>query len=492
MLRKSTLSRTVGALALVIAFFGVADGAQPSPARAAADCHPKGWSGIPDYYDEVKYTDPNRTSGDFRYPATLHGTTVRLMTDTGNASTYVSAILRKGDVLSIDRTNFLVSDLIPDALPLTEGKPGYYFRETYSIEGKGTWDYCETTATHNGAFATPHIDGSNRFVRACLRRNGGLQCTNMWYGDMDGVRRPGHAVPVNPGEPSDDEDPGPPPTPGVSPVSFQANTGFLWSGNPGGGAVDTQLGMLAGTSPAISGGQVAFQANTGFLWTRRAGGGAVDTQLGMLAGTSPAITDGRIAFQANTGFLWTRGPDGTAVDTRLGMLAGTSPAIAGSTGSWKIAFQANDGFLWTRDSNGTTINTWYGMKAGTSPAIAALPNGGYAIAFQADDGFLWIRDSNGTTTNTGLGMKAGTSPAISASGTGHTVAFQANDGFLWTRDSNGTTTNTWLGMRDGTSPAVRGSRIAFQANDGFLWIRDSNGTATNTGYGMSAGTSPAA
>jgi hypothetical protein len=91
--------------------------------------------------------------------------------------------------------------------------------------------------------------------------------------------------------------------------------------------------MMAGTSPSItglSGGgfQAAFQANTGSLWTVGSAGSR-DWKLGMMAGTSPAISalggGFQIVFQANTGILWSTGSGGTR-NWNLGMLAGTTPS----------------------------------------------------------------------------------------------------------------------------------------------------------------------
>jgi hypothetical protein len=85
---------------------------------------------------------------------------------------------------------------------------------------------------------------------------------------------------------------------------FQANTNTLWSA--GAGTPDNWgLAMAPGTSPAIialpdrgslSGGEeVAYQGSNGDLWvaTQNADNGdwtGVDQGLGMMAGTSPAIT----------------------------------------------------------------------------------------------------------------------------------------------------------------------------------------------------------
>ncbi|MBC3840432.1 CHAP domain-containing protein [Streptacidiphilus sp. 4-A2] len=164
--------------------------------------------------------------------------------------------------------------------------------------------------------------------------------------------------------------------------------------------------------------EVAFQANAStFLYTRGSDGTDTNTEEGMMAGTSPAITylsgGCETAFQANNGFLYTYTSAGAVSNTEYGMMAGTSPAITTqSNGDPEIAFQANTGMLETRDSDGSTSSTQYGMLSGTSPAITALSSDGYEIAFQANTGFLDLRDSAGTTTGTGEGLDAPTSPVI--------------------------------------------------------------------------------
>ncbi|MGQ0826148.1 MAG: hypothetical protein ACT4OX_14145 [Actinomycetota bacterium] len=146
----------------------------------------------------------------------------------------------------------------------------------------------------------------------------------------------GTARPVVPG--STAPPPPPPPPPCRSPLAragaFQANTTELWTTGSR-GTVNTQLGMMPGTSPSIttlSGGgyQVAFQANTGELWTTGSRG-THNLGLGMMPNTSPSITalaEGRyeIAFQANTGALWAGGA--RACSFGLGMQRDTSPALA--------------------------------------------------------------------------------------------------------------------------------------------------------------------
>jgi hypothetical protein len=164
--RASALLFALSLVASVV----VAGVAAPSPAQAAGTCHHNGGSILPDNDVQGNFG----STGDMKYPATLHGRTVRLITDSGNASAYAGALLQAGDVLSIDRSNFEVRGPRSDHNWLT----------TTDVQSRGTWDYCEVTGP--GVYVTtPRIDGAHRAVRVCLRHNGGLQCTNIWYADND-------------------------------------------------------------------------------------------------------------------------------------------------------------------------------------------------------------------------------------------------------------------------------------------------------------------
>lgn len=253
-----------------------------------------------------------------------------------------------------------------------------------------------------------------------------------------------------------------------------------------------------GDRTSAVGAQVAFAAASASLWAV-GDGGAGNTYLGMMAGTSPAVArlpggGHERAFQANTGYLWVSGDAGTT-DLRLGMMAGTSPAIAVSpSGKFMVVFQANTGNLFSFESGVGAHDLGYGMMKGTSPAIVALPTSGYEIAFQANTSYLWTVGAAGGTDHR-LGMAAGTSPALSATQGGKQVAFQANTGYLWTVDAGGAR-DLHLGMRTQTSPAVTaltggGTEIAFQANTGNLWVTGTAGTS-DLELGMMAATSPAA
>ena len=149
-----------------------------------------------------------------------------------------------------------------------------------------------------------------------------------------------------------------------------------------------------GASAFLSGGgdDIAFQANTKFLWTTSGPGTGQSLELGMKAGTSPAITalpggGYEVAFQANTGHLWVV-QNVPAQDLDLGMMTGTSPASppcpAAGMRSRSRPTPATCG-----SSERRRPGPGPGHEDGTSPAITALPGGGYEVAFQANTGHLW-------------------------------------------------------------------------------------------------------
>ncbi|TCJ31578.1 hypothetical protein [Parafrankia sp. BMG5.11] len=71
-------------------------------------------------------------------------------------------------------------------MPLPGGDADRHFYSTDEISAAGTWDYCEATASVNGqALRTEAIAAAHRPVRVCLRRDGGLQCANLWYADTN-------------------------------------------------------------------------------------------------------------------------------------------------------------------------------------------------------------------------------------------------------------------------------------------------------------------
>ena len=294
-----------------------------------------------------------------------------------------------------------------------------------------------------------------------------------------------------------------PPMPGSTAfqIAFQANTGSLWVTKSDSTSTNWALGMMAGTSPAITavpgGYETAFQANDGSLWAV-GNAGNIHYPLGMKAGTSPsiaALSGGgfEVAFQANTGSLWTVNDKSASSNWALGMMAGTSPSITAVSGGYEVAFQANNGDLWAV-GNGGNIHYSLGMKTGTSPSITALSAGGFEIAFQANSGSLWTVNNQSAGTNWALGMMAGTSPSITAVSGGFETAFEANDGSLWAVGNSGNT-HFPLGMKVGTSPSITslssGYEVAFQSNGGNLWAVKSDSTSINFPLGMNTGTSPA-
>ena len=255
--------------------------------------------------------------------------------------------------------------------------------------------------------------------------------------------------------------------------AYQGANGSLVTVTANGSPFSWGLGMMAGTSPAITalaggGFEVAFEANTGTLWTVGQGGGSFNDAwgLGMAAGTSPAITalaggGVEVAFQANTGTLWTIGAGGGSINDAwgLGMAAGTSPSITGlGAGGFEVAFQANTGTLWTIGAGGGSINdAWgLGMHSGSSPAITGLGAGGFEAAFEANTGQLWTIGAGGgsSDTNWGLAMAPATSPAIAASGSGFETAFQASSGHLTENGAATSSVDSGQSMAAGTSPAI--------------------------------------
>ena len=137
--------------------------------------------------------------------------------------------------------------------------------------------------------------------------------------------------------------------------------------------------------------EVSFQANTGSLWSTATEGSA-DWSLGMMPGTSPAVAalaggGFEIAFQANTGHLWTVGTAGCR-DWLLGMMPGTSPAIAGlAGGGFEVAVQASTSSLWTVGSAGNAA--WpLGMAPRTNPTLAAPLVAPFASSIRGIDSSL--------------------------------------------------------------------------------------------------------
>jgi hypothetical protein len=284
-------------------------------------------------------------------------------------------------------------------------------------------------------------------------------------------------------------------------TAFQAWIKDVWALGAG-GADQWGLGMMPGTSPAITavpgGFEVAFQANTGDLWTVGTDGTG-NHGLGMMAGTSPSITPApggyEVAFQANTGDLWTTGNDGTT-DWNQPMTPGSSPSITAvpsqaDPGGFEVAYDNAEQGLSTLASDGDVTNWDVGINPGTSPAITSVA-GGFEAVYQNYSGALLTAGTDGTTY-LGNAIMASTSPAITELPAGYEIAYQSAGSDLTTVGSAGTT-NWGLGMMSETSPAITavpgGFEAAFQANTGDLWTAGTSGTL-NWLNPMAAGTSPA-
>ena len=107
---------------------------------------------------------------DIALPATLHGKTVRLMNGRYTNKSFARVENPSaGDIVSIDR-----------ATSVTNTTRTWWY--TYQIS---SWEYCQTRIDSSGGWArSPAIDNWHRPVRVCLRHNGALQCTNIWYADQ--------------------------------------------------------------------------------------------------------------------------------------------------------------------------------------------------------------------------------------------------------------------------------------------------------------------
>lgn len=171
-------------------------------------------------------------------------------------------------------------------------------------------------------------------------------------------------------------------------VAFQTNVTQLrvinGTGDPS-TVVNTAYGMRDHTSPAIAaaptgaGYAVAFQANTSALYTFTPTGGGVNTNQGMMAGTSPAIAwaNGgfKVAFQTNITQLRVIDADGNPNSVNnppFGLNTRTSPTIApAGNGNVQVAFTANTNQLWTWTTGSSSgYNTLQGTNGLASPSIA--------------------------------------------------------------------------------------------------------------------------
>ena len=191
-------------------------------------------------------------------------------------------------------------------------------------------------------------------------------------------------------------------------AAFEANTGELFTYSSTGSSSNTHAGLTLGTSPSIVGLHdgsyvIAAEANNHNLATEHVsstGQTSNVTNLGMYAGTSPAIavqsngTDWEVAFQANTTELYTYNSHGSHSNIHAGLQNTTSPAaIPLPDGTYELAAQTNTNTLATAhvSTTGATTNaTTLGMDPGTNPAIgtptpaASAPGVNPIVAYAED------------------------------------------------------------------------------------------------------------
>jgi hypothetical protein len=309
----------------------------------------------------------------------------------------------------------------------------------------------------------------------------------------------------------------PPPPPPVESIAFSSyNTEHLFTWRTGVGAVETNLGLAAHTSPSIAthaGGnfEVAFNANgTNKLWTYVAGGPsehnlflepssspaiaalegggyeiafvgqgshhlwvyntnsnvATDTGIGVAEHSDPAITalPGGGYAVAVSGYgsneLWTYSPSrGEYAHHGLGVQPNTSPSITAADGGFVVAFSGmGSKELWTYSTANGGVNHHNGLATASGPSIAST-NLGYSIGINSLNTELFgvLRAENGSESfsTSGIGMAPGSSPSLASDGTGsYTSAFAVPSHFLWTLRPFVGVTNLGVGIATGTDPSV--------------------------------------
>jgi hypothetical protein len=149
----------------------------------------------------------------------------------------------------------------------------------------------------------------------------------------------------------------------------------------------TCLTVAPGTSPSIASDgkghwQVAFQGVRNHLWFYTSAGSIGDTNMTMMAGTSPAMIadhDGsnhyEIAFQAWDGALWAFGDMYTGrAGNGLGVAPNTSPSITALPNhGYEIAWNASTtNHLWTIVNNSSWTDTQKAMAPNSNPAITTM------------------------------------------------------------------------------------------------------------------------
>jgi hypothetical protein len=149
----------VAALSLIIGGITIV----PSAAYADSGACNEGFADVP---GEVIY---NGNGVDVNLPAKLHGKTVHLMNGRAANQSYATVDNPSpGDIISIDRAT--------DSDKLNTTKKWWRTNEI------GGWEYCQ--ANTNSYRRTPTMNNWHIPMRVCLRHNGALQCSNIWYADQ--------------------------------------------------------------------------------------------------------------------------------------------------------------------------------------------------------------------------------------------------------------------------------------------------------------------
>ena len=163
-------------------------------------------------------------------------------------------------------------------------------------------------------------------------------------------------------------------------VALQTNTGVLWNVGAGSGSVNqnTGQGMAPGTSPdcvglANGGFEDAFQANTGYLFVVGSAGNA-NTQQGMMALTSPGVSGGSEGASSDQGPQVTSGQSAEFTVGQPGSFtvttSGTPTPSVAETGILP------KGMTFNQAGNGTAV------LSGTPPVETA---GNYAVTITASN-----------------------------------------------------------------------------------------------------------
>ncbi|MEU1465980.1 hypothetical protein ABZ467_36170 [Streptomyces sp. NPDC005727] len=134
-----------------------------SPAHADSTACNQVFTDVP---GEVLYNGNGR---DVNLPATLHGKKVRLYNGRGFNQSYATVDNPSpGDIVSIDRA------LDSDKRNTT--------KKWWRTDEIRSWEYCQ--ANTDTRSRTPTMNNWHVPMRVCLRHNGALQCSNIWYADQ--------------------------------------------------------------------------------------------------------------------------------------------------------------------------------------------------------------------------------------------------------------------------------------------------------------------